>query len=122
MFYNGMVQTSPLLQLLVFLRLKLRPYVVASLTSAAFATDAIAAAAVKADTVTKIANGVFNTVIEIYSIFGDSVRGAMSALVGKVNNFTSGTLVFKSLDGSKTRWTVTTNETGRLTSTKGDLT
>lgn len=94
-------------------------HVAASLTSAAFATDAIAAAAVKADTVTKIANGVFNTVIEISSIFGDIVRGAMSALVGKV---TTGTLVFKSLDGSKTRWTVTTDETGRLTSTKGDLT
>lgn len=97
-------------------------HVAASLTSAAFATDAIAAAAVKADTVTKIANDVFNTVIEIYSIFGDIVRGAMSALVGKVSNFTTGTLVFKSLDGSKTRWTVTTDETGRLTSTKGDLT
>jgi hypothetical protein len=81
-------------------------HVDASLTSAAFATDAIAAAAVKADTVTKIANDVFNTVIEISSTFGDIVRGAMSALVGKVSNFTTGILVFKSLDGLKTRWTV----------------
>jgi hexokinase len=97
-------------------------HIAAPLTSAAFAADAIAAAAVKADTVTKVANGVFNTVIEIYSTFGDIVRGAMSALVGKASNFTTGTLVFKSLDGSKTRWTVTTNETGRLTSTTGDLT
>jgi len=40
----------------------------------------------------------------------------------KVTDFTTGSLVFRNVADTKTRWTVTTDDTGRLTITPGDLT
>ncbi len=103
-------------------KIEVASFVAGVIVEGAFAAGAIAAAALKADAVTKIANGVFDTVIEISSTFGDMIRLLASVLAGKATNFSTGTLIFKSLNGSKTRWTITTDETGRLTATKGDLT
>jgi hypothetical protein len=52
----------------------------------------------------------------------DVMRLLAGVLAGKATGFNTGTIAFKSLDGSKTRVTVTTDSTGRLTSTIGDLT
>lgn len=57
--------------------------------------------------------------------YGDIVRLIASLLGGTVVSFTAGTLVFKSLNGLKTRATITidlVNKTGRLTLVIGDLT
>lgn len=68
------------------------------------------------------ASAVWATVIEGTSTASDIVRGMISVLVGPVLDFTTSTLVFKSLNGAKTRWTVTTGTTGRTAVTQGDLT
>lgn len=52
----------------------------------------------------------------------DILRLIASVLAGKVLDFSSPTLAFKSLDGSKTRLTGTRDATGRLTNVLGDLT
>ena len=54
--------------------------------------------------------------------YGDLMRLFEGVLAGKVANFTTGTLVFRNTDDTKTRLTVTTDATGRLTVTIGDLT
>lgn len=56
-----------------------------------------------------------------YSV-ADILRLIASMNAGPVQNFQTGTLAFKSLDGSKTRNTVTTNATGRTAVVPGDLT
>lgn len=91
-------------------------------TAAAIATDAIDADALKADAVTEIVTAVWAAVLEGTSTASDLIRGTISALVGTVSNFTTATKVFKSLNGAKTRWTVTTDSTGRTATTVGDLT
>lgn len=63
-----------------------------------------------------------NAPIEGGITVADALRGLLSAHVGKVTDFNSGVLVFKSLDGMKTRWTVTTDESGRIALLVGDLT
>lgn len=63
----------------------------------------------------------FDAIAEGAHSYGDLVRLIVGVLAGKVSNFTTGTLVFKSLDGTKNRLTVTTDATGRLTITVGDL-
>ncbi len=52
----------------------------------------------------------------------DILRAIVSAVLGKVTDFRTGTYAFKSLDGSKTRYTITADESGRTASTAGDLT
>jgi hypothetical protein len=80
--------------------------------------DAIGAAALEA-----IGDAVWSTVLEGSATAGDLVRALVSGMFGKVLSFLSGTLVFKGwIDTAKTRATVTTDSTGRLTSTPGDLT
>lgn len=69
-----------------------------------------------------VAAAVLGTVIEGSVTVGDALRGIISALVCRVGDFTTGTLTFKSLNGTKTRWTITTDATGRLSVTPGDLT
>lgn len=103
-------------------KVEVSAFVAGAITAAAFAVDAIAAAAVKADAVTKIAAGTWATVLEGSHTAGDLMRGAIAAFVGKATNFLTGTIVIKSLNGAKTRWTITTDATGRLTVTAGDLT
>jgi hypothetical protein len=53
---------------------------------------------------------------------GDCMRLLNGVIAGKVSDFRTGTQVFKSLDGSKTRLTGTVDASGRLTITLGDLT
>lgn len=64
----------------------------------------------------------FESAAEGSYTYGDLLRLMTGVLAGKVSNFNTGTLVFKSLDGGKTRLTVTTDSSGRLTVTPGDLT
>ena len=64
----------------------------------------------------------FETIAEGAYTYGDLIRLNTGVLAGRVLNFTTGTLAFKSLDATKTRLTVTVDATGRLTSTPGDLT
>ncbi len=52
----------------------------------------------------------------------DLMRLFASILAGKVSDFQSGTLVFRSLDDSVTRWTVVTDPSGRITIIPGVLT
>lgn len=54
--------------------------------------------------------------------YGDAMRLMTAVLAGKVQDFTSGTLIFLAMDGSKPRLTVVTDQTGRRTSTPNDLT
>ncbi len=103
-------------------KVEVSSFVAGAIVAAAFATDAIAAAAVKADAVTKIATGVWAAIGEGAHTYGDLVRLLVGVNAGRVLNFLTGTLVFKSLNAAKTRVTITTDNTGRLTSTVGDLT
>jgi hypothetical protein len=52
----------------------------------------------------------------------DILRLIAGVVAGRTTGFNTGTIVFKSLDASKTRLTVTVDATGRLTATIGDLT
>ncbi len=90
--------------------------------TATISTDAVSAAALKTDATTEIAAAIWSAIGEGSNTYGDLIRGVTSAVIGRVTNFLTGTLVFKSLNAAKTRWTVTTNTTGRLTLTVGDLT
>lgn len=54
--------------------------------------------------------------------YGDLIRLLIAIEAGTVADFTTGTQVYKSLDGTKTRQTETTAGTGRLATVQGDLT
>jgi hypothetical protein len=54
--------------------------------------------------------------------YGDLMRGLVSLNGGRVTSFLTGTLNFLSIDGAKTRWSMTCDQTGRLTITVGNLT
>ncbi len=54
--------------------------------------------------------------------YGDQQRGMFAAMLGLVTDFRTGTLAFKSADGAKTRWTVVTDASGRISVVPGDLT
>ncbi len=60
--------------------------------------------------------------VEGSNTLADAIRGITSSVGGPVTDFRTGTLVFKSLDGSKTRWTVTLDSSGRIAVVQGDLT
>lgn len=64
----------------------------------------------------------FDSTAEGGNTYGDLLRLCASVLGGKVQNYTTGTYAFKSLDGTKTRITFTSDSTGRLTNAIGDLT
>jgi hypothetical protein len=53
---------------------------------------------------------------------GDLLRLMASILAGKVSGFDTGLLIYRSLDDSKTRWTVQTAAAGRTSITPGTLT
>lgn len=69
-----------------------------------------------------IASAVWAELSEGSMTYGDAMRALVSLIGCKVTDFTTGTFVFKSVNGAKTRWTVTVDQTGRLTATPGDLT
>lgn len=73
-------------------------------------------------TAAAVAAAVMGSDVEGGNTLADMIRLMVSLTGCKVTDFTTGTLVFKSIDGSKTRWTVTTGPTGRLTVIPGDLT
>ncbi len=63
-----------------------------------------------------------SSTIEGSATLGDAIRLLLSVASGPVLDFRTGLLVFKSLDGSKTRVTGTTDASGRTGVTLGDLT
>lgn len=67
-------------------------------------------------------DAILDAVVEGSHTVGDAIRGILGALVGRTSGYDTGTIVIRSLDGAKIRWTITTDETGRLTVTPGDLT
>lgn len=69
-----------------------------------------------------IATAVWAAIGEGAHTYGDLVRGLVGAEVGPTTGYNAGSIVAKSLNGAKTRWTWTVDETGRLTVTPGDLT
>jgi hypothetical protein len=79
-------------------------------------------AAPAAANASSVASSVWAAVGEGAHTYGDLMRAIVSLNGCKVTDFTTGTLVFKSINAAKTRWTVTTDATGRLTATVGDLT
>ena len=64
----------------------------------------------------------FAAIDENGSTYGDTHRLQTGVLAGKVQNFGTGVLGFKSLDDAKTRITGTTDSSGRIAKTIGDLT
>lgn len=72
--------------------------------------------------VNTIVDAIFAELLEGSVTFGDAVRGLLSLSGGPVTDFKTNTLVFKSLDGAKTRFTVTVSKNGRLSVVVGDLT
>lgn len=73
-------------------------------------------------TAVEIRDAIFAKIVEGSIRFDDAVRGLLSANIGMVTDFRTGTLSFKSMDGSKVRWIVTTDKSGRLSLIQGDLT
>lgn len=74
------------------------------------------------DSASGIAAAVWALAAEGSYTYGDMIRAILSLNGCRVTDFTTGTLVFKSIDGTKTRWTAVVDSTGRLTATPGDLT
>lgn len=68
-----------------------------------------------------VAAAVWATVLEGAHTAGDLIRGLIAAIPGTKDGYTSGTITAKSLNGAKTRWTWSTDETG-IVVTPGDLT
>lgn len=71
---------------------------------------------------TEIADTILGTAVEGSNTLADMIRALVSLNGCRVTNFTTGTLVFKSIDGTKTRWTAIADSTGRLSISVGDLT
>jgi hypothetical protein len=68
-----------------------------------------------------VATAIWDAIGEGSHTYGDLMRGMVSVLMGKVENFTTGTLVFKGLDGVTTRLTSVRTAVGRITQTIGSL-
>jgi hypothetical protein len=72
-----------------------------------------------------VASSIWNAVMETATegdvTFGDAMRGISSVLFGIVENFSTGTLAFKSLDGAKTRITGVRTAIGRISKVLNDL-
>jgi hypothetical protein len=71
---------------------------------------------------TSVAAAVWAAIGEGAYSFGDLVRLLVGAIAGRKSNYTTGAIAALSLNGAKTRVTWTTDETGVLTVTIGDLT
>lgn len=69
-----------------------------------------------------VASAVWSAIGEGAHTYGDLVRGLIGVEVGPTTGYDSGSITAKSLNGAKTRWTWTVDQTGRLTVTPGDLT
>ncbi len=90
----------------------------------ALAANAITAAATATDFGTEVAAAIWGATAEGANTYAGIVRLLTGILGGTVLDFTTDTLVFKSLDGTKTRATIildTAGGTGRLSITIGDL-
>jgi hypothetical protein len=61
------------------------------------------------------------SIVEGAATLGDMVRLLASVIAGLGQDFSTGTIVWKSLDGSKTRLTGTLDATGRIATVLGDL-
>lgn len=86
------------------------------------ATDAISAAAVSSAAADKIGLANWAQIGEGAHTYGDLARGQVAAFVAPATDFRTGTITIKSLNGAKTRWIITTDDSGRLTCTPVDLT
>ncbi len=95
---------------------------VADVNVVSFDAGAITGDALDVTALEAIADETWGTLLEGSATAADLIRLITGVLAGKVTNFTTGTFAFKSLDGTKTRLTVTVDETGRLTITVGNLT
>lgn len=89
---------------------------------ASIETDAITGDAVAATALAEIGAAVWAVVLEGSNTAADMMRGIISGVMGPVEGFLSGVLVFKSLNGAKDRFTVTTSTNGRDDVAQGDLT
>jgi hypothetical protein len=69
-----------------------------------------------------VATAVWGAVGEAPHTYGDLLRGAVGALVGPATDYETGTIVVKNITGTKTRWTILTDDSGRLSCVAGDLT
>ena len=76
--------------------------------------------AVSADYVREFIDG--NMKLEAPWTPGDIIRLMVSILAGKVSDFRTGTLAFRDLLDTKTRWTVVTDPSGRISLIPGNLT
>jgi hypothetical protein len=81
-----------------------------------------AGAAGAAPTAVAVAAAVWGAISEGSATYGDQIRGIFSGVLGKVRGFLSGTLVFKAMDGAKTRFTAVDDDDGRANVTYNDLT
>jgi len=63
----------------------------------------------------------FDSLDEASHTYGDTHRLHSSVLAGKVQNFGSGTLAWRDLADTKTRWTTLTSTLGRIGAIIGDL-
>ncbi len=90
--------------------------------TATLAANAITGDVIAASAATKISAAVGARLVEGAHTQDDLQRLLVGVIAGTVSNFTSDTLVFKSLNGAKTRITITRDATGRLTDPTGDLT
>lgn len=91
----------------------------------AMANNVMTAAALATDAVTEIVDAIFAKVIEGTITFLQAARIKLGSAAGETSGYdsgTPGTVLIKSIDGSKTRVTINTDATGRTASTPGDLT
>jgi hypothetical protein len=85
--------------------------------------NVITAASMATDAGTEIATAVHAKVVEGSMSLADSMRLILGIIAGTVQDFETGVLVYKDPStGAKTRATFTTDDTGRLSVTLGDLT
>lgn len=68
------------------------------------------------------AAAVWSAICEAPHTYGDAMRGMLGVIAGPVGDFRTGILIFKNLAGTKTRFIVITDESGRISVTPVDLT
>lgn len=93
-----------------------------AITSTTFAANSITAAALAADAASEIATAVGAASVEGSATLFDLVRLLVGVICGTVADFESDTQAYRSLNGTKTRLTVTTDASGRIAIATGDLT
>lgn len=94
----------------------------AVITAASIAADALTAAKVADDVSTEFATKLLATQVYGTITVEQLLRGVLDSNAGRTSGFGTGTILIKSQDGTKTRFTVTVDATGRTAVTVGDLT